>query len=137
MKEKTDQHTKIKELTNKLEAGIKAVFTSDKYKRYLSTMQKFHNYSYNNSLLIALQKSDASYIAGYKTWETMDRHVLKGAKGITILAPSPYKKTVYADVTDPDTGLLKRDTQGNPVKERKEITYASFRAISVFDISQT
>lgn len=137
MKEKTDQNAKIKELTDQLEKGIKEVFVSDKYKRYLSTICKFHNYSVNNLLLIAQQKPDASYIAGYKTWETMDRHVMKGAKGIMILAPSPYKKTVYADATDPDTGLPKRDAQGNLVKERKEITYASFRAISVFDISQT
>ncbi|MEF9939599.1 MAG: ArdC family protein [Clostridium sp.] len=137
MKEKTDQNIKIKELTDKLEQGIKEVFTSDKYKKYLSTMQKFHSYSFNNSLLIAQQKPDASYIAGYKTWETMERHVIKGAKGIMILAPSLYKNIIYTDVTDPGTGLLKRDAQGNPVKERKEITYASFRAISVFDISQT
>lgn len=137
MKRRTDQEDKIKDLTDQLEKGIKEVFTSEKYKQYLSTMRKFHGYSFQNSLLIARQKPDATYIAGYKTWESMERHVTKGAKGIKILAPSPYKKTVYAEMIDPSTGLVKKDHQGNPVKERKEITYASFHVISVFDISQT
>lgn len=137
MAEKKGHSDKIKELTDKLEAGIKEVFTSDKYREYLSTMQKFHNYSYNNSMLILLQKPEASYVAGYKTWETLERHVRKGEKGITILAPCPYKAKKAVEVIDPNMGQVKRDLQGNPVKEEKEITYANFKAISIFDYSQT
>lgn len=128
---------KIKELTEKLEAGIKEVFTSDRYREYLSTMNKFHNYSFNNSMLIHMQKPEASYVAGYKTWETMDRHVKKGEKGISILAPCPYKVKKPIEIFDPKTGQIKRDSQGNPITEEKEVQYASFRAISIFDISQT
>jgi antirestriction protein ArdC len=137
MKPQKGQTDKIKELTDKLETGIKEVFTSSRYREYLSTMNKFHNYSYNNSMLILLQKPEASYVAGYKTWETMDRHVRKGEKGITIFAPCPYKAKKAVEVIDTETGQVKRDTQGNPMKEEKEITYASFKAISIFDISQT
>lgn len=137
MKPQIGQNDKIKELTDKLEAGIKEVFTSSRYREYLSTMQKFHSYSFNNSMLILLQKPEASYVAGYKTWETLDRHVRKGEKGITILAPCPYKTKKAVEVIDTETGQVKRDTQGNPIKEEKEITYASFKAISIFDYSQT
>ena len=137
MAEKKGQTDRIKELTDKLEAGIKEVFTSGCYREYLSVMNKFHSYSYNNSLLILMQKPEASYVAGYKTWETLGRHVKKGEKGITILAPCPYKSVNYVDVIEPDTGQVKRDEQGNVMKERKEISRASFKAISIFDISQT
>lgn len=133
-KEKDDG---IKELTDKLETGIKEVFESNRYREYLSAMQKFHAYSYNNSLLIHLQKPEASYVAGYKTWETLDRHVRKGEKGITIFAPCPYKTKKAVEVIDDKTGQFKRDSQGKPVTEEKEIQYASFRAVSIFDISQT
>lgn len=131
------QNDKIKELTDKLEAGIKGVFESNKYREYLSTMQKFHAYSYNNSLLILLQNPEASYVAGYKMWETMGRYVRKGEKGITILAPCPYKVKKSVEVIDDKTGQVKRDSQGKSVTEEKEIQYASFRAVSIFDISQT
>ena len=137
MTEKKGQTDRIKELTDKLEAGIKEVFTSGCYREYLSVMNKFHSYSYNNSLLILMQKPEASYVAGFKTWETLGRHVKKGEKGITILAPCPYKSVNYVDVIEPDTGQVKRDEQGNVMKERKEISRASFKAISIFDISQT
>lgn len=137
MAEKKGHSDKIKELTDKLEAGIKEVFTSDKYREYLSTMNKFHNYSFNNSMLIHMQKPNASYVAGIKTWNTMERHVRKGEKGITIFAPCPYKVKKPVEVIDPKTGQVKRDIHGKPVTEEKEITYASFRAISIFDISQT
>lgn len=137
MAEKKGQTDRIKELTDKLEAGIKEVFASGHYRKYLSTMNKFHSYSYNNTLLINMQKPEASYVAGYKTWETLGRHVKKGEKGITILAPCPYKSVKYVDVIDPDTHQVKRDDFGNPMKEKKEIAYASFKAISIFDISQT
>lgn len=137
MADKKGQSDKIKELTEKLEAGIKEVFTSDRYREYLSTMNKFHNYSFNNSMLIHLQKPEASYTAGYKTWETLERHVKKGEKGITIFAPCPYKVKKSVEVYDSKTGQVKRDLQGKPMTEEKEITYASFKAISIFDISQT
>lgn len=137
MAEKKGHNDKIKELTEKLEAGIKEVFTSDRYREYLSTMQKFHSYSFNNSMLILLQKPHASYVAGYKTWETMERHVKKGEKGITIFAPCPYKAKKAVEVIDDKTGQVKRDTQGKPMTEEKEISYASFKAISIFDYSQT
>lgn len=137
MAEKKGQSDKIKELTNRLEAGIKEVFASGRYREYLSAMDKFHSYSYNNTLLINMQKPEASYVAGYKTWETLGRHVKKGEKGITILAPCPYKAVKDVDVVDPDTGKVMRDGQGNPMKEKREFIYANFRAISIFDISQT
>lgn len=137
MAEKKGHSDKIKELTKKLEEGIKEVFTSGRYREYLSTMQKFHSYSYNNSMLILLQKPEASYVAGYKTWETMERHVRKGEKGITIFAPFPYKAKKAVEVYDSKTGQVKRDIHGKPVTEEKEITYASFKAISIFDYSQT
>ncbi|WP_270269303.1 ArdC family protein [Enterocloster clostridioformis] len=137
MAEKKGHSDKIKELTKKLEEGIKEVFTSGRYREYLSTMQKFHSYSYNNSMLILLQKPEASYVAGYKTWETMERHVKKGEKGITIFAPCPYKVKKPVEVYDSKTGQVKRDIHGKPVTEEKEITYASFKAISIFDYSQT
>jgi len=137
MAEKKGKTDRIKELTDKLEAGIKEVFTSGRYREYLSAMNKFHSYSYNNTLLILMQKPEASYVAGFKTWETLGRHVKKREKGITILAPCPYKSVNYVDVIEPDTGQVKRDEQGNVMKERKEISRASFKAISIFDISQT
>lgn len=137
MADKKGHSDKIKELTDKLEAGIKEVFTSDRYREYLSTMNKFHSYSFNNSMLIHMQKPEASYVAGYKTWETMERHVKKGEKGITIFAPCPYKVKKPVEVYDSKTGQVKRDIHGKPVTEEKEITYASFKAISIFDISQT
>ena len=136
-KSQKGQEDKIKELTEKLETGIKEVFTSDRYREYLSTMNKFHNYSFNNSMLIHLQKPQASYGAGYKTWETLDRHVKKGEKGITIFAPCPYKAKKSVEVIDTETGQIKRDIHGKPVTEEREITYASFKAISIFDYSQT
>ncbi|RJW53981.1 hypothetical protein DXC92_01560 [Clostridiales bacterium TF09-2AC] len=137
MAEKKGQNDKIKELTEKLEAGIKEVFESSRYREFLATMNKFHNYSYNNSLLIHLQNPEASYVAGYKTWETMGRYVRRGEKGITIFAPCPYKVKKAVEVLDDKTGQVKRDSHGNPITEEKEIQYASFKAISIFDISQT
>lgn len=137
MAEMKGQSDKIKELTEKLEAGIKEVFTSGRYREYLSVMNKFHSYSFNNSMLILLQKPEASYVAGYKTWEMLDRHVCKGEKGITIFAPCPYKVKKPVEVYDSKTGQVKRDIHGKPVTEEKEIQYAGFKAISIFDISQT
>ena len=110
----------IKEITDQLEQGVKEVFESDKYKEYLDFMSKFYNYSVNNIILIMTQMPEASLIAGYKAWQTkFNRQVRKGEKGITILAPCPHKKMIEQD------------------GEEKEITWTSFRAVKVFDLSQT
>ena len=98
---------KVKEITDKLEEGLKELFESGKYKNYLSTMSKFHNYSVNNTLLIALQRPDASLVAGYQAWQkNFNRHVNKGEKGIRILAPAPYKIKEERDKLDPVTGEI-------------------------------
>ena len=129
---------KVKEITDKLEEGLKELFESEKYKNYLSTMSKFHNYSFNNTLLIALQKPEASLVAGFKAWQTnFNRHVKKGEKGIRILAPAPYKVKEERDRLDPVTGEVMLDENGMPQKEEVEVKIPAFRAVSVFDISQT
>ena len=129
---------KVQEITEKLEQGIKELFESEKYKTYLNTMSKFHNYSFNNTMLIAMQKPDATLVAGFKAWQkNFDRHVKKGEKGIRILAPAPYKIKEERDKIDPVTQELLLDKDGNPQKEEVEITIPAFRAVSVFDLSQT
>ena len=142
----TDENTKaqmtekqkVKEITDKLEAGLKELFESKKYKSYLSTMSKFHNYSFNNTLLIAMQKPEATLVAGYQAWQkNFERHVNKGEKAIRILAPAPYKIKEERDKLDPVTGELMFDENGIPQKEEVEITIPAFRAVSVFDVSQT
>ncbi len=137
MAEKQTQEEKVKEWMDLLERGVKLVFNSDSYKDYLKTMSRFHNYSYNNSLLIHLQNPEASYVAGYNTWKTLGRQVKKGEKGITIISPCPHTKTTYVDAIDPDTLQVKRDFNGDPIKEKKEITYTGFKTSTVFDVSQT
>ena len=127
---------KVKEITDKLEEGLKELFESGKYKNYLSTMSKFHNYSVNNTLLIALQRPDASLVAGYQAWQkNFNRHVNKGEKGIRILAP--YKIKEERDKLDPVTGEIMLDQDGMPQTEEVEIKIPVFRAVSVFDVSQT
>lgn len=129
---------RVREITEQLEKGINDMFTSEKYMRYLNTMSKFHGYSLNNTLLIALQNPQASLIAGFKSWErNFDRHVKRGEKGIKILAPSPYTKKVRQEKVNPDTGEIILDKNGNPVKEETEIKFTAFRVVSVFDVSQT
>lgn len=129
---------KVKEITDRLEAGLKELFESEKYKSYLSTMSKFHNYSFNNTLLIALQKPEATLVAGYKAWQkNFERHVNKGEKAIRILAPAPYKIKEERDKLDPVTGEMIFDENGMPQKEETEVTIPAFRAVSVFDVSQT
>ena len=129
---------KVKEITDKLEAGLKELFESEKYKSYLSTMSKFHNYSFNNTLLIALQKPEATLVAGYQAWQkNFERHVNKGEKAIRILAPAPYKIKEERDKLDPVTGEMMFDENGMPQKEETEVTIPAFRAVSVFDVSQT
>lgn len=129
---------KVQEITEKLEQGIKELFESEKYKSYLNTMSKFHQYSFNNTMLIAMQKPDATLVAGYKAWQkNFERHVKKGEKGIRILAPSPYKIKEEQEKLDPITQELLLDKNGKPVMEEVEITIPSFRVVPVFDVSQT
>ena len=129
---------KVKEITDKLEAGLKELFESEKYKSYLSTMSKFHNYSFNNTLLIAMQKPEATLVAGYQAWQkNFERHVNKGEKAIRILAPAPYKIKEERDKLDPVTREMMFDENGMPQKEETEVTIPAFRAVSVFDVSQT
>ncbi len=129
---------KVKEITDKLEEGLKELFESEKYRSYLSTMSKFHNYSFNNTLLIAMQKPEATLVAGYKAWQkNFNRHVNKGEKGIRILAPAPYKIKEERNKLDPVTGEIMLDQDGMPQTEEIEIKIPAFRAVSVFDVSQT
>lgn len=132
------QQDKVQEITDKLEAGIKDLFESEKYMNYLNTMAKFYNYSFNNSLLIALQKPDATYVAGYTSWEkNFGRQVQKGEKGIRILAPSPYKITKDVEMVDPVTQKPVIGKNGEPLRERVQTTIPAYKVTTVFDISQT
>ena len=125
-------------ITDRLERGVKELFDSESYKAYLRTMSKFHHYSLNNTILIALQCPEASLVAGYKAWQKdHGRYVKKGEKGIRIIAPAPYKAKVEQDVIDRSTHERILDAQGNPVKETVEVERAGFRISTVFDISQT
>ena len=138
MAENNTEKQRVQELTDKLEQGLQDLFNSDSYRNYLSTMSKFHNYSFNNTLLIAMQKPDATLVAGYKAWQkNFERHVNKGGKAIRILAPAPYKIKEERDKIDPVTQELLLDKDGNPQKEEVEITIPAFRAVSVFDVAQT
>ena len=129
---------KIRQITDKLEQGVHQIFESENYKAYLSTMAKFHNYSLNNTILIAMQKPDATLVAGYTAWQkNHDRHVKKGEKGIQIIAPAPYKVKQERDALDPHTGKPQMDPQGNPLKEVVEVEYQAFKVATVFDVSQT
>ena len=129
---------KVQEITEKLEQGIKELFESEKYKTYLNTMSKFHNYSFNNTMLIAMQKPDATLVAGFKAWQkNFDRHVKKGEKGIRILAPAPYKIKEEQEKLDPVTGEIMLDKNGMPITEEVEIKIPAFRVVPVFDVSQT
>ena len=128
----------LKEISERLEQGVKEIFTSERYTEYLNTMSKFHNYSFNNTLLITMQKPEATLVAGYQAWQkNFERHVNKGEKAIRILAPAPYKIKEERDKLDPVTGELMFDENGIPQKEEVEITIPAFRAVSVFDVSQT
>ncbi len=129
---------KVQEITEKLEQGIKELFESEKYKIYLNTMSKFHNYSFNNTILITMQNPDATLVAGFKAWKkNFQRHVKKGEKGIRILAPAPYKLKEEQEKLDPETREIMLDEQGKPIMEEVEVTIPAFRAVSVFDVAQT
>ena len=128
----------VREITDKLEQGIKELFESEKFKEYLTTMSKFYNYSFNNTLLIAMQKPDATLIAGYTSWQrNFDRHVMKGEKGIKILAPAPYKAQEEREKIDPATQKPVLDADGKPVTETVEVMRPAFKVVNVFDVSQT
>jgi len=138
MADERTEKQKVQEITDKLEEGLKELFESEKYKTYLSTMSKFHNYSFNNTLLIAMQRPEATLVAGYKAWQkNFERHVNKGENAIRILAPAPYKIKEERDKLDPVTGEMMFDENGMPQKEQVEVTIPAFRAVSVFDVSQT
>ena len=134
----TDTQGRIKEITEHLEQGVQEVFESERYRDYLKAMSRFHNYSLNNTLLIVMQKPDASLIAGYGKWrDEFERHVKSGEKGIKILAPAPYKIKKDVAKTDPDTGQPVIGADGKPVTEQQEVTIPAFKVVSVFDVSQT
>ena len=127
----------IDELLYKLNQGVKGFMESDQYKSYLKCLSKFHNYSLNNTILIAMQKPDATLVAGYRTWKQLGRHVKAGEKGIKILAPAPFHTKVLVDETDPETGERLFHANGTPKKTEKVIEVAAFKPVSVFDISST
>ena len=129
---------KLKEITDRLEQGITELFDSERYKEYLRVMSKFHNYSFNNTLLIAMQKPDASLIAGFTAWKNQfQRNVKKGEKGIKIIAPSPFKIKQETEKIDPQTQKPVIGRDGKPVTAEKEITIPAYKVVSVFDVSQT
>lgn len=128
----------VREITEKLEQGIKELFESEKFKDYLTTMSKFYHYSFNNTLLIAMQKPDATYVAGYTSWKkNFDRHVMKGETGIKIIAPAPKTVSEEREKLDPDTQKPILGEDGKPVMEVVERKYPNFTVVSVFDVSQT
>lgn len=129
---------RLKEITDSIERGIQELFDSDRYKQYLQTMSRFHNYSLNNVMLISMQRPDATHVAGYGKWQTaFSRHVKKGEKGIKIIAPTPYKKKVEEMLIDPDTKQPLRGPDGELLKQEVEVVIPRFRAVTVFDVSQT
>ena len=129
---------KLKEITDRLEQGITELFESERYREYLQVMSKFHNYSFNNTLLIAMQKPDASLVAGFSAWKnTFKRNVVKGEKGIKIIAPSPFKIKQEVEKIDPQTQQPVIGRDGKPVTEEKEVTIPAYKVVSVFDVSQT
>ncbi len=132
------QYQKVKEITDQLEQGIQDLFESEKYMSWLRTMSKFHDYSLNNTLLIAFQRPDATLVAGYTAWQKQfGRQVQKGEKAIKILAPAPYKEKVEMEKIDPITRTPILDADGKPVREVQEVTRPAFKVVSVFDVSQT
>ena len=135
---KKQQQQKIKEATEQLEAGIKDFFSSGNFQEYLNVMSRFHTYSYSNSIMIAMQKPDATLLAGYSGWQKkFERHVKPGEHGIKIFAPAPVKVQIEREKKDPDTNLPELDENGDPVMETVEIKTPKFKVVTVFDVSQT
>ena len=138
MPEKQTNRDRLKEITDSIEQGIQELFQSEKYQQYLRTMSRFHRYSVNNTMLIYLQKPDATLVAGFNKWrDQFGRSVNKGEHGIKIIAPTPYKKKIDAVKVDPDTKAPVLDQNGNAIMEEIEIKIPMFRVVSVFDVSQT
>lgn len=138
MAEKQTSKDRMREIVDSIENGIKELFESDKYQQYLSTMSRFHRYSVNNTMLIYMQRPDATHVAGFNKWrDQFGRNVLKGEKGIRIIAPTPYKKKVEEIKTDPETNAPILDADGKAIIEEKEIRIPMFKVVSVFDVSQT
>ena len=140
MAENTKQSNKerLKDITDSIERGIEELFQSDKYAEYLRTMSRFHKYSVNNTMLIYMQKPDATLVAGFNKWrDQFERNVMKGEKGIKIIAPTPYKKKIEQEKRDPDTNLPMLDADGKVIIEEKEIKIPMFKPVTVFDVSQT
>ena len=138
MADKPTNRERLQEITAGIEQGIKELFESEKYMRYLSVMSKFHRYSVNNTMLIYMQRPDATLVAGFNKWKNQfERHVKKGEHGITIIAPTPYKKKIEEMKRDPDTRAPILDADGKAVMEEKEIEIPMFRPVKVFDVSQT
>ena len=138
MAEKQTNKDRMREIVDSIENGIKELFESDKYRKYLTTMSRFHHYSVNNTMLIYMQRPDATHVAGFNKWrDQFGRNVLKGEKGIRIIAPTPYKKKVEEIKTDPETNAPVLDADGKAIIEEKEIRIPMFKVVSVFDVSQT
>lgn len=138
MAEKQTNKDRMREIVDSIENGIKELFESDKYRKYLVTMSRFHRYSVNNTMLIYMQRPDATHVAGFNKWrDQFGRNVLKGEKGIRIIAPTPYKKKVEEIKTDPETNAPVLDADGKAIIEEKEIRIPMFKVVSVFDVSQT
>ena len=138
MADKPTNRERLQEITAGIEQGIKELFESEKYMRYLSVMSRFHRYSVNNTMLIYMQKPDATLVAGYNKWKNQfERHVKRGEHGITIIAPTPYKKKIEEQKLDPDTKAPMLDNDGKVIMEEKEIEIPLFRPVKVFDVSQT
>ena len=138
MADKPTNRERLQEITAGIEQGIKELFESDKYRRYLSVMSRFHRYSVNNTMLIYMQRPDATLVAGYNKWKNQfSRHVMRGEHGITIIAPTPYKKKIEEQKLDPDTKAPMLDKDGKVIMEEKEIEIPLFRPVKVFDVSQT
>ena len=133
-----NREEQLKQITEQLEQGVAEIFTSEKYTEYLNTMAKFHNYSFNNTLLIAMQKPEATLVAGYQAWQKkFNRQVKRGEKGIQIIAPAPYKEKQEIEKTDPETGEIVIGKDGQPETEVIERVITKFRVTTVFDVSQT
>lgn len=136
--EKQTNKERLKDITDSIERGIQDLFQSDKYAEYLRTMSRFHKYSVNNTMLIYMQKPDATLVAGFNKWrDQFERNVLKGEKGIKIIAPTPYKKKIEQEKRDPDTNLPMLDADGKVIIEEKEIKIPMYKPVTVFDVSQT
>lgn len=136
MKTLEEKKEELKDTMDMLEKGVKEVFTSDKFKEYLNTMSKFHNYSVKNILWLQMQNPNAVQIAGMRTWNSLGRKITKGEKSLSILAPYKHKKEMEMDKLNPKTNTAYVDKGGNPIREKQRVEWISFKAVPVFDISQ-